>query len=102
MRRIANRRLAITGLILAMLCVAASQVTAKAPSAILKAVSVSAPGSADGLVLQIEGKYTFRASQVSAGLVFVDLKVVEACELAKSGVWTGSFLIFFNDTASTE
>jgi type IV pilus assembly protein PilQ len=88
MRRAYLRKSAISGLILGVLCAVAGLAVAAAPRATLKGVSLTAPPAGEGVLLRIEGDYSFRAVQATNNAIFVDLMGVAAGEVAPEGAWS--------------
>ncbi len=87
MRREYLRTSAMSGLILGVYCAVSALAVAAAPRATLKAVALAAPADGAGVLLRVEGDYSFRAVQATNNTIFVDLMGVEAGEVATEGTW---------------
>src|SRR5579859_2706602 len=92
MRRKNILSMALRGLILLIFCAVVRQGVASSPPATLRAISVSAPGSASGLQLRVDGLYSFNAVQASPDTLFIDLTPATAGKVAPKGEWSGGLL----------
>jgi len=84
--------MAMRGLILVIFCAVARQGVASSPPATLRAISGSAPGSANALQLRVDGIYSFKAVQASSDALFIDLTPATAGNVARKGEWSGGLL----------
>src|SRR5579864_5030507 len=92
MRRKNILSMAMRGLILVIFCAVAKQGVASSPHATLRAISGSAPGSANTLQLRVDGNYSFKAVQASSDALFIDLTPATASNVAPKGEWSGGLL----------
>src|SRR5579859_4285180 len=92
MRRKNILSMALRGLILVILFAVVRQGVASSPPATLRAISASAPGSASGLQLRVDGLYSFNAVQASPDTLFIDLTPATAGKVAPKGEWSGGLL----------
>ncbi len=93
MRRNAIIWLTVAWLVLAMLLAAGTHVRGAPTPGLLKAITVSKETSADGLLLRIDGEYSFKTMEGDGGTVFIDLVGVRVARVPESGHWSGELLI---------